>query len=177
VGKRSAETDGAERWNRQKNAFRHRAVKVFQIDRDELNFGKFFHKPPDSAFKRPGKSLRGTGAFGKDYERITCAEGSPHGIERIFMLGAAAVHEYAAQLIDGDPLADTALPVISGGNRPCLRTQLPGQRRPDDNRVKMTGVIGKINALFFSGAQPIHCGYAPTSRRVIQDMTGMNLKV
>ena len=66
--------DGTDGGHRNVYAFGHSAVQVFDVYRDEFDFGKFTHQTPDAAFEFAWQRLRTTGAFREDDERITGAQ-------------------------------------------------------------------------------------------------------
>ena len=122
--KRSAELHRANGGHRNVYALGHCTVQVFDVHRNELDFGELAHQTPDAAFEFARQRLWTAGAFRKDDERVAGAQCILQRTKRIGVLGALAVDEHDIQLFHGDALAKQAvIPIVFGSYRSRMAAQ------------------------------------------------------
>src|ERR1700722_18959148 len=63
-----------------------------------------------------------------------------------------ALNQHTAKEMIGEIKAQSAAsPIVAGGHRSCFVSSLGGQDRPENEKIEVARVIGKVNALAIIG--------------------------
>ena len=72
-------------------------------------------------------------------------------IERVGVFRSTAVDKDRMQFVNGDASPNAGFPIVLGGDGAHVSAQRRRQRRPDDDRIEVTRVVGEINPLTSGG--------------------------
>src|ERR1700674_2881381 len=93
--------------------------------------------------------LRHASAFRKNDERFATLQHRDELMHRIIGAGDfLAFDQYAVKNMVGEIKAKpSVLPIVTGGHRPSFTSGVGGQDRPENEKVEVARVIGKVDAL------------------------------
>src|SRR5258707_8516872 len=171
----------ADHRHRQEFSFGQDPIQVGKIYRHKLHVGPLAPQMVNATLEGGDVFSAAARAFRKDDERVPSAQRTQQHLERmarglklaLTVVRSGPLHQHGAKDADGNPVAQSGLPIIFRRDRACEFPQLFGQDRPQHDEVKMASVVGEVDALARIGfrADPAH-GSAREQSRSSGDRAG-----
>lgn len=159
--KKDGSTDGNRAQQRDRHEFTSRKdpIHVIHVDGNKFQVWSFFGEVIKSTFELSHFAVDGAASFGEHDQRVGVSDFTEHQFDGALVdLDLLAIDQNGVERLGQETSQRGLSPVVLGSNRPSQLPQTTRESRPEDDRVKVAGVVGEIDPLagVRFGSDPAH---------------------
>ena len=151
----SSDRDRAQQWNGHVFASGEDSVHVVHVDWDEFEIGSFFGYVVQSAFEFTHFAVDRAAPFWEDDQGVGVPYFTQHQFDGALVdFDLFSVDEDRVEGLGKKPAKRGLPPVVLSGHRAGQLAKASRERSPENDRIEVAGVIGKVDALAGIGFGP-----------------------